>query len=66
MIAGLAEEGARAIQADIDLVRTGALYHDVGKLHGPQWFIENQGEGANPHDSLDDPPQRRHPAGPCG
>jgi putative nucleotidyltransferase with HDIG domain len=55
MIAGLAEEGARAIQADIDLVRTGALYHDVGKLHGPQWFIENQGEGANPHDSLDDP-----------
>lgn len=55
MIAGLAEEGARAIQADIDLVRTGAMYHDVGKLHGPQWFIENQGEGANPHDSLDDP-----------
>jgi putative nucleotidyltransferase with HDIG domain len=55
MIAGLAEEGARAIQADIDLVRTGALYHDVGKLHGPQWFIENQGEGSNPHDALDDP-----------
>jgi putative nucleotidyltransferase with HDIG domain len=55
MIAGLAEEGARAIQADIDLVRTGALYHDVGKLHGPQWFIENQGEGSNPHDALNDP-----------
>ena len=55
MIAGLAEEGARAIQADIDLVRTGALYHDVGKLHGPHWFIENQGDGANPHDTLDDP-----------
>jgi putative nucleotidyltransferase with HDIG domain len=55
MIAGLAEEGARAIQADIDLVRTGALYHDVGKLHGPEWFIENQGEGANPHDTLNDP-----------
>ncbi|MEX0587852.1 MAG: HDIG domain-containing metalloprotein [Cyanobium sp.] len=55
MIAGLAEEGARAIQADIDLVRTGAMYHDVGKLHGPQWFIENQGEGANPHDTLNDP-----------
>jgi putative nucleotidyltransferase with HDIG domain len=31
MIAGLAEEGARAIGADVDLVRTGALYHDVGK-----------------------------------
>ncbi len=55
MIAGLAEEGARSIGADVDLVRTGALYHDVGKLHGPQWFIENQEEGANPHDALDDP-----------
>jgi len=55
MIAGLAEEGARAIGADVDLVRTGSLYHDVGKLHGPQWFIENQGEGGNPHDQLDDP-----------
>ncbi|MEB3172619.1 MAG: HDIG domain-containing protein [Cyanobacteriota bacterium] len=55
MIAGLAEEGARAIGADVDLVRTGSLYHDVGKLHGPQWFIENQQEGNNPHDALDDP-----------
>jgi putative nucleotidyltransferase with HDIG domain len=55
MICGLAEEGARAIQADVDLIRTGALYHDVGKLHGPQWFIENQGDAANPHDQLDDP-----------
>ena len=55
MIAGLAEEGARSIGADVDLVRTGALYHDVGKLHGPQWFIENQGDGENPHESLDDP-----------
>ncbi|MEB3156269.1 MAG: HDIG domain-containing protein [Cyanobacteriota bacterium] len=55
MILGLAEEGARAIQADVDLIRTGALYHDVGKLHGPQWFIENQDGGANPHDALDDP-----------
>ncbi|KEF41784.1 MAG: HD family phosphohydrolase [Cyanobium sp. CACIAM 14] len=55
MICGLAEEGARAIHADVDLIRTGALYHDVGKLHGPQWFIENQESGANPHDELDDP-----------
>ena len=55
MIASLAEEGARSIGADVDLVRTGALYHDVGKLHGPQWFIENQDSGANPHDQLDDP-----------
>lgn len=55
MICGLAEEGGRAIQADIDLIRTGALYHDVGKLHGPQWFIENQMGNDNPHDKLDDP-----------
>ena len=55
MIAGLAEEGARAIGADVDLVRTGSLYHDVGKLHGPQWFIENQTGGENPHDTLNDP-----------
>ncbi|MFN5695449.1 MAG: HDIG domain-containing metalloprotein [Cyanobacteriota bacterium] len=56
MICGLAEEGARAIQADVDLIRTGALYHDVGKLHGPSWFIENQDEeGGNPHDALNDP-----------
>jgi putative nucleotidyltransferase with HDIG domain len=39
----------------VDLVRTGSLYHDVGKLHGPQWFIENQVGGENPHDRLDDP-----------
>jgi putative nucleotidyltransferase with HDIG domain len=55
MILGLAEEGARVIQADVDLIRTGALYHDVGKLHGPQWFIENQEGASNPHDALDDP-----------
>jgi len=55
MICGLAEEGGRAIQADTDLIRTGALYHDVGKLHGPQWFIENQNSDENPHDALDDP-----------
>ena len=56
MICGLAEEGARAIGADIDLIRTGSLYHDVGKLHAPEWFIENQvGEIDNPHDRLNDP-----------
>lgn len=55
MICSLAEEGARSIGADVDLIRTGALYHDVGKLHAPQWFIENQVEGPNPHDQLDDP-----------
>ena len=51
----MAEEGARSINADVDLIRTGALYHDVGKLHAPQWFIENQTDGTNPHDQLNDP-----------
>ena len=55
MICGLAEEGARAIGADVDLIKTGSLYHDVGKLHAPDWFIENQKGGPNPHDELDDP-----------
>ncbi len=55
MICGLAEEGARSIGADVDLIRTGSLYHDVGKLHAPEWFIENQEEGINPHDQLNDP-----------
>ena len=55
MICSLAEEAARAIGADVDLIRTGSLYHDVGKLHAPGWFIENQKEEHNPHDDLDDP-----------
>ncbi|ABX09052.1 Predicted membrane-associated HD superfamily hydrolase [Prochlorococcus marinus str. MIT 9211] len=55
MICGLAEEGARSIGADVDLIRSGALYHDVGKLHAPEWFIENQENGVNPHETLDDP-----------
>ncbi len=55
MLCSLSEEGARSIGADIDLTRTGALYHDVGKLHAPEWFIENQRDGFNPHDELNDP-----------
>ncbi|KZR85181.1 7TM-HD extracellular [Synechococcus sp. MIT S9509] len=55
MICGLAEEGARSIGADVDLIRTGSLYHDVGKLHAPNWFIENQTSGENPHTQLNDP-----------
>jgi len=55
MICSLAEEGARSIGADVDLIRTGSLYHDVGKLHAPHWFIENQKGGPNPHDELNDP-----------
>ncbi|GCE65127.1 HD family phosphohydrolase [cyanobiont of Ornithocercus magnificus] len=55
MICGLAEEAARVVGGDIDLIRAGALYHDIGKLYAPGWFIENQSNGVNPHDILDDP-----------
>ncbi len=54
-ILSLAEEGARVIGADVDLIRTGALYHDVGKLHAPNWFIENQQDGKNPHEEIKNP-----------
>lgn len=54
-VANLAEAGARALGADTNLVRTGTLYHDVGKTIHPEFFIENQMGGTNPHDRLDDP-----------
>ncbi len=55
LICGLAEEATRMIGGDIDLIKTGSLYHDVGKLHAPNWFIENQDGSINPHDEIDDP-----------
>ncbi|MDT5295598.1 MAG: cyclic-di-AMP phosphodiesterase PgpH [Acidobacteriota bacterium] len=47
----LAEEAARAVGANSLLTRIGALYHDIGKLASPEYFIENQ-HGDNPHDRL--------------
>jgi len=55
LLCGLAEEATRMIGGNVDLVRTGALYHDIGKLHAPNWFIENQNGKNNPHDELDNP-----------
>jgi putative nucleotidyltransferase with HDIG domain len=52
-VANLGEEAARAIGANDLLVRTGALYHDIGKLKSADLFIENQRDGFNPHESLD-------------
>lgn len=52
-VANLAEAAARAIDANALLVRVGAYYHDVGKVAAPQYFIENQARGRNPHDQLD-------------
>jgi putative nucleotidyltransferase with HDIG domain len=54
-VANLAEAGARELGADTALVRTGTLYHDVGKTLRPEYFIENQMGQANPHDLLNDP-----------
>ena len=51
-VSTLAAEAARAIGANTLLVRTGALYHDIGKLDSPAFFTENQ-HGVNPHVGLD-------------
>ena len=51
-VASIAENAAEAINADSRLVYVGALYHDVGKLNKPEYFIENQGGGDNKHDKL--------------
>ena len=51
-VANLAEYAAETIGADGLLVKVGALYHDVGKMNDPQFFIENQHPGHNPHESL--------------
>ncbi|MDX6746930.1 HDIG domain-containing protein [Polaribacter sp. PL03] len=51
-VANLAEAAANEIGANSMLVRTGALYHDVGKMANPMYFIENQTTGVNPHNEL--------------
>ena len=51
-VASIAENAAEAIGADSRLVYVGGLYHDVGKLNKPEYFIENQGGGDNKHDKL--------------
>lgn len=55
-IANLAEAACEAIGADSLLVRAGSYYHDIGKMVNPQYFVENQPKGRNPHDRL--PPLR--------
>jgi putative nucleotidyltransferase with HDIG domain len=51
-IANLAEAACRAIGANALLARVGAYYHDIGKIAKPQYFVENQAKGGNPHDAL--------------
>ena len=52
LIANLAEEVILKIGGNPFLVRAGALYHDIGKISKPNFFIENQAIGMNPHDDL--------------
>ena len=51
-VANLVEAACEAIGADALLGRVGVYYHDIGKLARPQYFIENQPKGLNPHDRL--------------
>ncbi|MDP4704497.1 MAG: HDIG domain-containing protein, partial [Polaribacter sp.] len=51
-VANLAEAAANEIGANSMLVRTGALYHDIGKMYNPLYFVENQITGVNPHSDL--------------
>lgn len=53
VVASLAESAAEAVGANAAMCRVCSYFHDVGKLKKPEYFIENQHEGAeNPHDSL--------------
>lgn len=51
-VANLAEQAGEQIGANVMLIRVGALYHDVGKALNPQYFVENQHSGMNPHEAL--------------
>lgn len=51
-VSTLAADAAHSIGANTQLVRTGALYHDIGKMASPVFFTENQ-HGVNPHNGLD-------------
>ncbi|MBR8828306.1 MAG: HDIG domain-containing protein [Gomphosphaeria aponina SAG 52.96 = DSM 107014] len=54
-VATLAEAAARELHCNVELVRAGTLYHDIGKMHDPLGFIENQFAGKNKHDQINDP-----------
>lgn len=54
-VSTLAEAAARSLECNVELVRAGTLHHDIGKLHDPLAFIENQTGGVNKHNAIDDP-----------
>lgn len=51
-VANLAEAATSLIGGNSLLIRTAALYHDIGKVDAPMYYIENQSTGLNPHDEL--------------
>ena len=51
-VSNLGAEIARKIGAKAQLVRTGALYHDIGKIQNPIYYTENQSGGINPHEQI--------------
>jgi cyclic-di-AMP phosphodiesterase PgpH len=51
-VANLSEEAINIIGGNSLMVRTGALYHDIGKMEQPHYFIENQNSEITPHDEL--------------
>jgi len=52
-VANLAEEAARVIGGNALLLRTGALYHDIGKMYRHEYFTENQADNFNPHERME-------------
>ena len=54
-VSTLAEAAARDLGCNVELVRAGTLYHDIGKMHDPLGFVENQMGGPNKHDRINNP-----------
>lgn len=54
-VSRLSEEAGNALGLNTELIRVGLLYHDIGKMHAPDYFIENTLGKPNPHTTLDDP-----------
>ncbi len=52
MVGALAESGAEAIGANATFTRVSSYYHDIGKMKRPEFFVENQKGGENPHDKI--------------
>ena len=52
IVGNLAEDAAEAIDANPLLTRVGSYFHDIGKMDKPEYFIENQRDSINPHDTL--------------